>query len=106
MGRRGRRCDRRVVYANYGRLEDFDELEKQHIDLHGKIVMVRYGATLTAVKVRARSAPSLSCRAGRCLLFQFIEVLQPPVIRVDYLAVTSPDPDDPLNGITTFGLSS
>jgi len=40
-----------VVYANYGRLEDFDELEKQHIDLHGKIVIVRYGANFRGVKV-------------------------------------------------------
>ena len=39
-----------VVYANYGRLEDFDELEKQHIDLHGKIVIVRYGANFRGVK--------------------------------------------------------
>jgi N-acetylated-alpha-linked acidic dipeptidase len=29
-----------VVYANYGRLEDFDQLAAQHIDLHGKIVLV------------------------------------------------------------------
>lgn len=40
-----------VVYANFGRLEDFDELEKQHIDLHGKIVIVRYGANFRGVKV-------------------------------------------------------
>jgi N-acetylated-alpha-linked acidic dipeptidase len=40
-----------VVYANYGRLEDFDELQKQHIDLHGKIVIVRYGANFRGVKV-------------------------------------------------------
>ena len=40
-----------VVYANYGRLEDFDELEKQHIDLHGKVVIVRYGANFRGVKV-------------------------------------------------------
>ena len=31
-----------VVYANYGRLEDFDQLAAQHVDLHGKIVLVRY----------------------------------------------------------------
>ncbi|MFZ1013703.1 MAG: glutamate carboxypeptidase, partial [Terracidiphilus sp.] len=31
-----------VVYANYGRLEDFDQLASEHIDLHGKIVIVRY----------------------------------------------------------------
>ena len=40
-----------VVYANYGRLEDFDELERQHIDMHGKIVITRYGANFRGVKV-------------------------------------------------------
>ncbi|MGO8757045.1 MAG: M28 family metallopeptidase [Terracidiphilus sp.] len=40
-----------VVYANYGRLEDFDELSRQHIDLHGKIVICRYGANFRGVKV-------------------------------------------------------
>jgi N-acetylated-alpha-linked acidic dipeptidase len=40
-----------VVYANYGRLEDYDALAAQHIDLHGKIVLVRYGANFRGVKV-------------------------------------------------------
>jgi len=40
-----------VVYANYGRLEDYDQLAAQHIDLHGKIVLVRYGANFRGVKV-------------------------------------------------------
>jgi N-acetylated-alpha-linked acidic dipeptidase len=40
-----------VVYANYGRLEDFDHLAAQHIDLKGKIVLVRYGANFRGVKV-------------------------------------------------------
>jgi N-acetylated-alpha-linked acidic dipeptidase len=40
-----------VVYANYGRLEDFDQLAAEHIDLHGKIVIVRYGANFRGVKV-------------------------------------------------------
>jgi N-acetylated-alpha-linked acidic dipeptidase len=40
-----------VVYANYGRLEDFDLLAAQHIDLHGKIVLVRYGGNFRGVKV-------------------------------------------------------
>jgi N-acetylated-alpha-linked acidic dipeptidase len=40
-----------VVYANYGRLEDFDELAKQQIDLHGKIVICRYGGNFRGVKV-------------------------------------------------------
>jgi N-acetylated-alpha-linked acidic dipeptidase len=40
-----------VVYANYGRLEDFDLLAAQHVDLHGKIVICRYGANFRGVKV-------------------------------------------------------
>ncbi len=40
-----------VVYANYGRLEDFDQLAAQHIDLHGKIVLCRYGDNFRGVKV-------------------------------------------------------
>jgi N-acetylated-alpha-linked acidic dipeptidase len=40
-----------VVYANYGRLEDFDQLAAQHIDLHGKIVICRYGSNFRGVKV-------------------------------------------------------
>jgi N-acetylated-alpha-linked acidic dipeptidase len=40
-----------VVYANYGRLEDFDELAAQHIDLHGKIVIARYGGNFRGIKV-------------------------------------------------------
>jgi len=40
-----------VVYANYGRLEDFDQLAAQHIDLHGKVVLVRYGGNFRGVKV-------------------------------------------------------
>jgi N-acetylated-alpha-linked acidic dipeptidase len=40
-----------VVYANYGRLEDYDQLAAQHVDLHGKIVLVRYGGNFRGVKV-------------------------------------------------------
>jgi N-acetylated-alpha-linked acidic dipeptidase len=40
-----------VIYANYGRLEDFDRLAAEHIDLHGKIVLCRYGANFRGVKV-------------------------------------------------------
>jgi N-acetylated-alpha-linked acidic dipeptidase len=40
-----------VVYANYGRLEDFDQIASRHIDLHGKIVLIRYGANFRGVKV-------------------------------------------------------
>ena len=40
-----------VVYANYGRLEDFNKLAEMHVDLKGKIVLVRYGANFRGVKV-------------------------------------------------------
>ncbi len=40
-----------AVYANYGRIEDFDQLAAQQVDLHGKIVICRYGANFRGVKV-------------------------------------------------------
>ena len=41
-----------VVYANYGRPEDFAALEKMGIDVKGKIVLVRYGELFRGLKVR------------------------------------------------------
>jgi N-acetylated-alpha-linked acidic dipeptidase len=40
-----------VVYANYCRLEDYNELAARHIDLRGKIALCRYGANFRGVKV-------------------------------------------------------
>jgi len=40
-----------AVYANFGRPEDFKQLEAMHIDVKGKIVLVRYGANFRGVKV-------------------------------------------------------
>ena len=40
-----------VVYANYGRPEDFKTLEQMGVDVHGKIVIVRYGENFRGVKV-------------------------------------------------------
>ena len=39
-----------VVYANYGRLEDFKHLAQVKIDVRGKIVIVRYGTNYRGVK--------------------------------------------------------
>ena len=39
-----------AVYANYGRPQDFAELAAKHIDVRGKIVLVRYGANFRGVK--------------------------------------------------------
>jgi N-acetylated-alpha-linked acidic dipeptidase len=40
-----------VVYANYGRLQDFNELASRHVDVQGKIVICRYGGNFRGVKV-------------------------------------------------------
>lgn len=41
-----------VVYANYGRLEDFRELERLGIDCTGKIVLARYGGNYRGFKAK------------------------------------------------------
>jgi len=40
-----------VVYANYGTPEDFKKLERLKVDVHGKIVLMRYGQNFRGVKV-------------------------------------------------------
>ncbi len=40
-----------VVYANYGRAEDFKKLQEMGVDVRGKIVIVRYGEIFRGVKV-------------------------------------------------------
>jgi N-acetylated-alpha-linked acidic dipeptidase len=40
-----------IVYANYGRPEDFQKLAQLGIDVKGKIVLVRYGGNFRGVKV-------------------------------------------------------
>ena len=39
-----------LVYANYGRPEDFKRLEEMKVDVRGKIVVARYGANYRGVK--------------------------------------------------------
>ncbi len=39
-----------VVYANYGRPEDFKRLEEMKVEVKGKIVLVRYGKNYRGVK--------------------------------------------------------
>jgi N-acetylated-alpha-linked acidic dipeptidase len=40
-----------VVYANYGRPEDFQKLKEMGVDVRAKIVVVRYGENFRGVKV-------------------------------------------------------
>ena len=47
-----------VVYANYGRPEDFQKLKDMGIDLKGKIVICRYGEVFRGVK------PSIASQYG------------------------------------------
>jgi len=39
-----------VIYANYGRPEDFKRLEEMKVDVRGKVVLVRYGENFRGVK--------------------------------------------------------
>jgi N-acetylated-alpha-linked acidic dipeptidase len=39
-----------LVYANFGALQDYDELARRGIDVRGKIVIVRYGGTFRGIK--------------------------------------------------------
>lgn len=41
-----------LVYANYGRPEDFEELERRGISVKGKIVIARYGKNFRGVKAK------------------------------------------------------
>ncbi|MFC4051675.1 M28 family peptidase [Actinomadura syzygii] len=41
-----------VVYANYGRPQDFALLEEKGISVKGKIALIRYGATFRGIKPR------------------------------------------------------
>jgi N-acetylated-alpha-linked acidic dipeptidase len=47
-----------VVYANYGRAEDFKKLKEMGIDVKGKIVITRYGEVFRGVK------PSIAAQYG------------------------------------------
>ncbi len=41
-----------VVYANYGRPEDFEALEKMGVEVEKKVVLVRYGELFRGLKVK------------------------------------------------------
>ncbi len=45
-----------VVYANYGRKEDFETLKAYGIDIKGKIVLARYGGNFRGYKAKFAEA--------------------------------------------------
>lgn len=50
-----------LVYVNYGRKEDYDELVDQGVDLTGKVVIARYGFNFRGLK--ASYIPSVKSQA-------------------------------------------
>ncbi|KAI0307023.1 hypothetical protein B0F90DRAFT_1807731 [Multifurca ochricompacta] len=42
----------RLIYANYGRKSDYDELVRKGVDFTGAIVLVRYGGVFRGLKVK------------------------------------------------------
>lgn len=48
---RGGEVQGRLVYANYGRKEDYEVLEKRGVNLTGTIVIARYGGIFRGLKV-------------------------------------------------------
>ncbi len=45
-----------VVYANYGRKEDFEKLKEMGVDVNGKIVIARYGGNFRGYKAKFAEA--------------------------------------------------
>jgi N-acetylated-alpha-linked acidic dipeptidase len=54
-----------LVYANYGRVEDYEELERLGVSARGAIVIVRYGQIFRGVKVKIASEHG----AAGCLIY-------------------------------------
>src|SRR6266513_561605 len=51
-----------LVYANYGLPPDYDALEKEGVDVKGKIVIVRYGNSFRGVKAKvAQDHGAIGC---------------------------------------------
>src|SRR5258706_5398811 len=51
-----------LVYVNYGRPEDYEELAKLKVDVNGKIVIARYGASWRGIKPKvAYEHDTISC---------------------------------------------
>ncbi|KAI0722810.1 Zn-dependent exopeptidase [Earliella scabrosa] len=59
---RGGSAKGKLVYANYGRKEDFDELVAQGVDMNGTIVITRYGGIFRGLKVKgAQEHGAVAC---------------------------------------------
>jgi len=54
-----------LVYANYGRVEDYEQLERMGVSPRGAIVLVRYGQIFRGVKAKIAAEQG----AAGCLIF-------------------------------------
>ena len=54
-----------LVYANYGRVEDYEQLERMGVSTRGAIVMVRYGQIFRGVKAKI----AFEHGAAGCLIY-------------------------------------
>ncbi|RDX53924.1 Zn-dependent exopeptidase [Lentinus brumalis] len=62
---RGGSAKGKLVYANYGRKEDYDALIEQGVDLNGSIVLTRYGGIFRGLKVKGAQDRG----AAACLIY-------------------------------------
>lgn len=62
---RGGSAKGKLVYANYGRKEDYDALVEQGVDLTGSIVLTRYGGIFRGLKVKGAQEHG----AAACLIY-------------------------------------
>ncbi|KAH9938633.1 Zn-dependent exopeptidase [Fomitopsis serialis] len=59
---RGGEAEGRLVYAHYGRKQDYDELEAKGVDLNGAVVITRYGGIFRGLKVKgAQERGAVAC---------------------------------------------
>ncbi|KAI0638348.1 Zn-dependent exopeptidase [Trametes polyzona] len=59
---RGGSAKGKLVYANYGRKEDFDDLVAKGVNLNGSIVIARYGGNFRGLKVKgAQEHGAVAC---------------------------------------------
>ena|ERR1700737_1990504 len=54
-----------LVYANFGHINDFRLLEKNGVNVSGKVVIVRYGDTFRGLKIKAAQGKSSSACSYR-----------------------------------------
>ncbi|KZT74407.1 Zn-dependent exopeptidase [Daedalea quercina L-15889] len=59
---RGGEAQGKLVYAHYGRKQDYDELKAKGVDLNGAIVITRYGGIFRGLKVKgAQERGAVAC---------------------------------------------